>query len=648
MSKLPSPRLTWRDDGSPVSSDFGDIYFSVEDGLAETRHVFLEGNHLPDAWSGAHHFTIGETGFGTGLNFLSTWALWRETAQPHQHLHYVSVEGFPLSKAELARALAKWPELEALSAQLCARYPEPVRGTHLLHLADNVHLTLLEDDALPALRNFSGQIDAWFLDGFSPSANPDMWSSDLFGELARLSHVGTSFATFTVAGAVRRGLADAGFDAQKIKGHGRKREMLAGIFKGGAPHKEMRPWFQIPTPAPSLGSVAVLGAGIAGMSTARALRQHGFEVTLFDAQGIGAGASGNPAGLIMPRLAADESADGRLHAAAYLHTERFLSQRDDPDIFHATGVLQLARTKEEAGRFETISTLAHLPDDHMQFLSPQQVTAQAGLPTKFPALLFPKAGVVYPKPLLEWLIADAEFQIAEIATLTHSDSGWLLLDRDGRRFGPFDQVVLANGTGMTAFNEVAHLPVEPIQGQVSLAPAGALPPLAYALSAGSYAISLPDGRTLFGATYTRTGDALPTEPTRAAHQRNIAALGEGLPFLMAPLTRLDPASLEGRVAYRAQVPDRIPFAGPAPDHAAYLSSYDRLRHGDRFADYPPAPCHAGLFVIGGLGARGFSTSFLLADLLAAEMGGAPLPLGQDLLDAVHPARFIIRALRKNA
>ena len=656
MTQLPSPRLTWRDDGSPVSSDFGDVYFSAEDGLAETQHVFLHGNHLPHAWAASPHFTIGETGFGTGLNFLCTWALWRETASPSQHLHYVSVEGFPLSRDDLERALEKWPDLAHLSTQLLARYPSPTRGTHLLHLDDNVHLTLLADEALSALTNFTGQIDAWFLDGFSPACNPEMWSPDLFREIARLSRTGTSLATFTVAGIVRRGLTAAGFEVHKTKGHGRKREMLTGRFTATSQPDKNPPWYQLPPPRACNGPIAIVGAGIAGAAAAHALRQYGFNVTVFDAQGIGSGASGNPAGLMMPRLAADHSPDGRFHVAAYLHTERFLSQLNNSDVFQAGGILQLARTEEEAARFSAIARLGHLPHDHINLLAPHQVMQSVEVETKFPALFFPKAGIVYPGKLLEQLLEDGpphtnkedpSFYRAEIAGLAQTRNGWILIDKDGSQHGPFMQVIIANGTGITQYPQTAHLPVEPIQGQLSLAPADTLPRFGPAISAGSYIISLPDERTLFGATYTRVRGAEPALPRIDAHHRNIASLASALPALSGPLAILDPVQLDGRVAYRAQVPDRIPFAGPAPDHEAYLHAYDRLRHGDRFADYPPAPCYPGLYLMGGLGARGFSTSLLLADLLAAQISGTPLPLARDLLEAVHPARFIVRALRKN-
>lgn len=648
MTKLPSPRLTWRDDGSPVSADFDDIYFSVEDGLSETEHVFLTGNGLPNAWTSRPHFTIGETGFGTGLNFLATWAKWRQTALPHQHLHYVSVEGYPLTREELARALSKWPSLSELSAALLVQYPEPMRGAHHLHLADNVHLTLLEDDARAALGNFSGVIDAWFLDGFSPAQNPDMWSPELFEQLARLSHKDTSLATFTVAGVVRRGLTDAGFQVEKVKGHGRKREMLTGVFTQTLPPRPERPWFHIPKPAVADKSVAIIGAGIAGAAAAHSLTRAGFAVTVFDAAGVGACASGNPAGLVMPRLAADESADGRFHAAAYLHTERFLSALDDADIFHQTGVLQLARSQDEAKRFEMIATLEHLPETHMRLLTPDDVALTAEVDTAHPALLFPKAGIVRPERLLKSLLGECDMRIARVSRLERDKDCWSLITDGHERVGPFDLVVLACGTAMTQFEHTQHLPLEPIQGQISVAARVTLPALALPLSRGSYALTLPNGETLFGATYKRVRDTSETCPTDDAHLHNIAALRDMLPRQRSSIEALAPSALSGRVAYRAQVPDRIPFAGPAPDFKAYHSVYDRLRHGDRFADYPLSPCHDGLYLIGGLGARGFSTALLLGDVLAAEMSGTPLPLGNDLMEAIHPARFIIRSLRKNA
>lgn len=218
--------------GAPRSKRFDDVYFSAEDGLAETRHVFLDGNNLPHAWAGRQRFAIAETGFGTGLNFLAASRLFRQTAAPGQALDYIGIEKFPLTAEEIKEALCPWrDELSADIARLAEAYPALLPGFHRVIIDERITLTLVFDDVNAALPHISGVIDAWFLDGFKPSVNPDMWSETMFSHMARLSRAGTSFATFTAAGFVKRGLRAKGFEVNKIRGFGAKRDMLAGVYQ---------------------------------------------------------------------------------------------------------------------------------------------------------------------------------------------------------------------------------------------------------------------------------------------------------------------------------------------------------------------------------------------------------------------------------
>ncbi|MGH1397792.1 MAG: tRNA (5-methylaminomethyl-2-thiouridine)(34)-methyltransferase MnmD [Alphaproteobacteria bacterium] len=210
------------------SKEFDDVYFSAVDGLAETRHVFLDGNGVPEAWGGVDEFVIAETGFGTGLNFLAVWKLFTESAAAGQRLRFISVEKFPLSRDDIAGALSHWPELAEQREAFLAAYDDVLacgRGVF-----GDVTLELHLGDVKDVLPRWDVPVNAWFLDGFKPSTNPDMWSDFVFGQMARLSDVGTSFATFTAAGFVRRGLAGAGFEVRKVKGFGTKRDMSVGVF----------------------------------------------------------------------------------------------------------------------------------------------------------------------------------------------------------------------------------------------------------------------------------------------------------------------------------------------------------------------------------------------------------------------------------
>lgn len=285
----------------PISLQFDDIYFSKEDGLAETDHVFMQGNNLPIAWQDKSEFTICETGFGTGLNFFSVWKLFEETAKKNQVLDFISVEKYPLKPEEIKNYLSHWlGYFEGRIELLLEKYPIRVSGFHRIRINKQVTLTLIFDDIEQALPQIDANVDCWFLDGFTPAKNPDMWSDTLYQEMARLSVDGASFATFTASGEVRRGLENTGFDVQKRKGFGRKREMIVGQYKNKnkkVTHNKIK----------NNKRIAIIGGGLAGTSCAYVLKQYGFEPVIYEAgDKLAYGASGNEVGLYNPRFSKKE------------------------------------------------------------------------------------------------------------------------------------------------------------------------------------------------------------------------------------------------------------------------------------------------------------------------------------------------------
>jgi tRNA 5-methylaminomethyl-2-thiouridine biosynthesis bifunctional protein len=325
---LQPAKLGWRQ-GVPYSDVFDDLYFAREGGLEESRYVFLENNDLPQRWKNYSRFTVAETGFGTGLNFLSTLALWSESAPDYAQLHYISAEKHPFTKTDLSLALEFWPYLSRYCKELLKVYPELVPGYHRRELANRrVTLTLLFGDALELYTQLRAEVDAWYLDGFAPSKNPQMWIPKLFQQIARLSHPGTTFSTFTAAGMVRRGLQEVGFEVSKFPGFGAKRDMLRGVMgdptqkQKAVNHLSDTPWYDVPAQPIQTGTNAiVVGAGLAGISAAHALARRNWTVAVFERHNqFAQEASGNLAGIAMPRLTADMSAEGRFYLAAFLHS----------------------------------------------------------------------------------------------------------------------------------------------------------------------------------------------------------------------------------------------------------------------------------------------------------------------------------------
>ena len=596
-AERPLAVLEWADDGAPRSTRFGDVYFSREDGLAETRAVFLEGCGLPDAWAGRDRFVVGELGLGTGLNQLALLDLWRRNRPNGGRLHLFSIEAYPMTAAEAARALAAWPDLADLTRLFLDAWPETwTPGFHRIDLPEfSATLDVAIGDADWALDVWGGRADAWFLDGFSPARNPEMWSDAVLDGVAARSAPGARLATFTVAGAVRRGLADRGFVVEKKPGHGRKRERLEARFRGaGAPAADLRP------------SVMVIGGGIAGASTARALADQGLAPVVIEMKGPGAGASGFPAGLVTPRLDVCDTELAGLFAQALAAAKAAYGRI--PGAILSEGVVQLEQTARDAARFDRIAEQPIWAPGHMLRLDAAQASERLGEKVDVGGLAMTDAFVVAPPTALAGLLEGIDLRRARVANLIETETGrWRLIDQDGLEVAEADAVVLATGWGLAEL--APELPLRPVRGQadwVQTDDVSVAPPRAAAW--GGYLAAFPDG-LLFGATHDR--DDTSTEVRAEDSLRNRATLAARLPSLADSLH--DHVST-GRAAVRATTPDRLPVCGALPGRD-------------------------GVHVLGGLGSRGHALAPLLGQQLAAMIAGVPSPLPRPIARRLRPDRF---------
>jgi tRNA 5-methylaminomethyl-2-thiouridine biosynthesis bifunctional protein len=569
MTKTP---LVW-DDGVPRSSLFGDIYYSLDDGLAESRAVFLAGCGLPEAWRGRQDFVVGELGFGTGLNIAALLKLWRETHAPGARLHIFSIEAFPPSREDAARALGAWPELADETKALLAGWPGGRTGFHRIDLPGyDAVLDLVILPVEEALAQWTGQADAWFLDGFSPALNPAMWTEAILAQVAARSRPGAVAATFTVARAVRLGLEAAGFTIAKRPGHGRKRERLEARLSGT--FTDLQP-----------GRVAIIGAGIAGASLARALRAEGVAAAVF-ADGPPA-ASGNPVAMVTPALDASGGARAALYAQAFARAVELYQAL--PDAVLSRGAVQHPVTDRDSQRFATVAA-QDLFDPERLVVTDEGLRFEDGL-------------VVRPAEIIaEWAGRMAE---TSVERLDQEGERWRISLADGDE-AVFDTVIVAAGWGSARL--APHLALQPVRGQANWAHG---PTLKIATAFSAYALPMEDG-VLFGATHDR-GSA-ETDVRKQDNDRNLAALAQGLPHLAAELAG---QVIEGRAAVRVATADRLPVAGQI------------------------AP---GLWALTALGSRGFTTAPLLAEHLAAEILGRPSPLPARLIALISPNRE--QALRR--
>lgn len=601
--------LAYTADGTPFSGAYDDVYHSAEGGPAQAAHVFLGGNGLPGRWRGRSRFTILETGFGLGLNFLATWAALRDDPARPARLHYVAIEKHPFSATDLAGLHARHPQFAALSTELCSHWPVLVPGLHRIELdSGRIVLTLCFGDIAEVLPQLRLAADAFYLDGFAPAKNPDMWAAPALKSLGALAAQDATFATYTAAAAVREALSAAGFAVEKRDGFARKRDMLCGRHPHGA----------VPAPAPDRRAM-VIGAGLAGSAVCERLAARGWEVTLIERHAAPAReASGNHAGAFHPLITRDDSFIARLSRNAFLHALRQWERLDGLE-WDRCGVLQMPRTPDE-GEAQRAALLAlGYPPGYARWLPRAQASQAAGTDVAEGGVWFDQGGWLRPPSLVTALLAKAKVSMhfgVEVASVLHSASGWAAIDSGGATIAEAPVLVLANAHDALRLAPLAHVSLRKVRGQVSLLPAAGLPPIRAVLLRGGMALPPIDGLGLTGASYDP--DDPDPHPRADSHAGNLERLARILP---ETLGAFDPASLQGRVGFRAVAPDRLPLAGP----------------------HPGAP---GVWGACAYGSRGILWSALMAELVASQLEGEPLPLEAQLANAVDPGRFIRRAERR--
>jgi tRNA 5-methylaminomethyl-2-thiouridine biosynthesis bifunctional protein len=648
----PSGELDWHD-GQPVSRRFGDVYFSRGSGIGETRHVFLDGNALPGRWAAiapGTQFVVGETGFGTGLNFLCAWKLWNEAAPRDARLHFVSVEAYPLGREDLVRALAPWPELAALRDPLVERWGDFAPGWHRLAFArGRVALTLLVGDVGATLPRLDAVVDAWFLDGFAPARNPDMWTPAVLAQVARLSRPGTTLATYPCAGEVRRSLEQVGFAVRKDKGFGAKREMLCGTLASAPARPWRAPWFARPAAPRTERHAVIIGGGPAGASTAASLAARGWAVDVLERRvDAGPPAAGKHQGVLYAHPSPHPTALNELALAGLQHSARLL--RDglvpSPRDHGLCGVLQLAYSEAESTRQAAVASLG-LPRGLLRPVDRADAAEIAGMAMPHGGLFFPSAGWVHPPALCRTLLDHSRIRV-------HRGTTALEIARDGPRWTVRDAqgfnvaaptLIIAGGAESAHFDITRHMPLRVIRGQITLLPATtASLALRTVLCGEGYVAPARGGMHSLGATHKirdREADVRVDE-----HLENLERLRRLAPALHAALAadRLDVAALPGLAGLRCSSPDYLPIVGPVVDAAAFLQTYAALARDATLELETPSPWLEGLYVNTAHGSRGLITAPIASELLAAYLEGEPSPLPTGVSEALHPSRFLLRAL----
>jgi tRNA 5-methylaminomethyl-2-thiouridine biosynthesis bifunctional protein len=570
--------------------------------------VLLDGNDLPQRWQGRERFVVLDTDFAAGHRFLAAWQAWRDDPQRCARLVFIALQTRPLVAAEVHETLRQaWP-------------PQTPDLHRLSFEAGRVELLLAPGGAALWLRELVAEVDAFCVGGQLP-ADPLRFCK----ALGRLAAPGATLAAADMTDALRAHLTSVGFEVGGT---------LASFAPAFAPRR-----------APSRGGrrdagerhALIIGAGLAGCAAAWALAEQGWRSTLLERRPqIAAEASGNPAGLFHGIFNAQDGIHARFNRAAALAAHAAVQAALDRGVAgSASGLLRLEATFD-VERMRVVLQHLDLPPEYLQALSADEASERAGIALAQPCWFYPGGGWVRPgglaRTFLDRASASTEVRTGiEIHRLERSATGWRVLDARGEVLAEAATVVLANAGDALRLLDAPGWPIDSIRGQISIAPASRLASTRLPIAGSGYLLPAFDGAVMFGASAQR-GDPDPSVRD-GDHALNLSQLAR----LLGHATDLQPADLAGRTAWRCSAADRLPVIGAVPDPAAQGARFDQPRFVPRLP---------GLYVFTALGSRGITWSALGAQVLASCVTGAPAPVSASLLDAIDPARFVSRRVRR--
>ena len=655
--------LIWRD-GQPYSEMFDDIYYSSNEGEAasyeyiageqEFKHVFFKNNGLPERWKTSENFTIAELGFGSGLNFLLTVREWlkhlAETnfseIRKNKCLYYIAIEKYPLSPEAITQVISRYSVLKSYCDELLTHYPPAVEGSHSRHLFNNrvtIHFKFM--DVSRALKNERFNVDAWYLDGFSPAKNSAMWSEQLFKQLAKNSRASATCSTYTAAGYVKRNMQNAGFSVKKVKGYGKKREMLTAIYtventqeyEGKCKGYKFsdNPWFQTESNATIFSEkhAVIIGAGVAGLSMAHALIKRGWVITIIDKHGeVAKETSSNPAAIVYPRLSVDNDVDNEFFISAFclsVSLMETLQSKHAEKFWFGSGLLQ------EVGEKKADALIAKY-QFNKDFIELSKVKKSNCLNHK-------AAGVVLPNILCEVLKQECGDSLSIVGEKVHkiefdNDQWHCYSDKD--LILSSEVLIVANGAAIKDIDLPVDLPVDIVRGQVVTLTENEKSKKIISTLASKVTLSPAiNGKHYLGASYSRNNESsnIDSDETKEL----IELLNGTYHYEFSELDCIDEW-----VGFRAIPADRVPIVGAVPDSSYFEKEYGDICHGKTNKTYPLAKNMKGLYLSLGHGSRGFTSAFLSSEIICAQIVDEPMPVGRRVLNYLTPSRFIINDLKR--
>ncbi len=669
--------IEWRN-GLPFSTEFDDVYFSIHGAVEESQHVFINGNNLIDDWKNKSQniYRIAELGFGSGLNFFNTvqhWLAHQATSkinveQTQQDLHYIAIEKRPFSLKDFKQSCLIWPEFSDITEQLITNYPSQTYGRHQIYFKKwNIILTLLfmpVEDALEDLVQESAyqqnktKIDHWFLDGFAPTKNNSMWGPKTARQIAKLSRIGTRLATYSVAASVKSPLVQAGFKITKKKGFAKKREMLTAVYESPIEGqttakfiniKHQSPWFNIQTKNSNETNteerIAIIGGGLAGCTTAYLLTQKGFKCDLFETRsGIAQAASGAAAGIFHPQLTSDMNINSQFNWLAYMSLLRFLSSLDEKEsnrILLSLGVERFLESEKTAKKLYQLSNVLGL--DHW-------IRRKTNQPTNNRSVFFPHSAVIDIAEYCNLLISKISEEQIEIKTNTqitdirNDDQRWCL--STPKQTYRYQQIIFTGGAKSQLLDPLNITATNTTRGQTCYFQSETMAKkIKNTLCEQVYVVPRKDNCFHLGTTF----DSFQDDQLNLCSQNELlirtADFLKTLNYPTLSLEEIESVPLNGTVGYRLHSGDRLPIVGAGIDHLKLTKQFKHLGQSRILSSNISHYNRPGLWINTAYGSHGLLYSLLASQHLVALITNDISPINQQISNALHPARFIIRDLK---
>lgn len=606
------------------STKFDDVYFNTNSPMDESEYVFA--SYVDEIWEDKDEFIVAEAGFGAGLNFLTTA---KKFENSNKKLHYVSIEKFPLSKEDLTKVYSNLDSFKDSSKKMVEKYPKHlVDGIQRIHFSKNIILDLFFGDIKEGLKELDFKADIWFLDGFAPSKNPEMWDIDVMSAISNLIKLNGKVRTYSSAGIVKRNLKEAGFNVEILEGYADKRQMIQATFtKEKLEKKDV--WFSRPNTFESLKKVLIIGGGIAGLSTAFKFQKAGFDVKVAEKRDkVGDNGSGNVLGVVMPTITQKDVALGSMHLNSFFQAIEFYKNNNTEKYANFCGAKEYAFNESLVKRYKNSSEFFKFNESDKPY----------------PSIFIEDGIVLKPHKFCEYLAGKLDVLLNyEFSNFIQKNGEYEVGFKNGKNIKT-DIIIFAMGSeseelfgrGLKPkFNFDKNLKISSVRGQVTWIKK--VLDNKFPLSAKGYICPFSDGIQLIGATYDRNN--YNTNPIKEDDLKNIDSVKD--------ITNCDKVEIIGsKVGFRSYSGDRFPIVGPIHDEAWFRKNYKSIFWTkDKESDLSPKHLK-NIYITTAHGARGLSTSIMGAELLLDYVLNRPFCVEKSIVNELNPARFLIRDLKK--